>query len=126
MKSLIIIVALLLATNCASKMPATYTPQTKQLYVLTDVVNAVGELGLAAENAVPANILPLPVARAIVQFCLGANTTIGQVPNGWYATVNASYQQLKLAIGADNRNNFQYAFDAFDVILNSFAPPVIK
>src|ERR1035437_870721 len=93
--SSVCVLSLFGAVACTSKMPATYTPQTKHLYVLTDVVNSIGTLQLAAENAVPANILPLPTARRIVQFCVIANQTIGQTPNGWYSTVNTAYQTMK-------------------------------
>jgi hypothetical protein len=106
-------------------MPATYTSQTKTLYVLTDVVNSIGTLQTAAENAVPANILPQNTARNIVQFCVDANTTIGQVPNGWYAVVNTSYIKLKAKLTPSELVSFGPALAIFEVVLNSFTPPVV-
>lgn len=121
MKRLLLIPLLLVLSSCASKMPTSYTPQTKQLYVLTDVVDGLGTLQTAAENAVPAKILKLSTARLIVQFTVAANTTIGQTPNGWYASVNAAYLQLKEDLPQSEIDNFQYAFDAFELVLNSFS-----
>ena len=112
---------LLLTISCISKMPASYTPTTRQQYILTDVQNGIGTLQLAAENAVPANILRLSTARLIVQFCVTANQTIIQTPNGWYATVNTAYQSLKKQIPQNDIDNFGYAFDAFELVLNSFS-----
>jgi hypothetical protein len=102
-------------------MPASYTTQTKQLYVLTDVVNSIGTLQTAAENAVPQNILPLKTARTIVSFCVAANTTIGQTPNGWYAVVNAAYASMKSQLTPDELMKFSGAFSAFELVLNSFS-----
>jgi hypothetical protein len=123
-KRLIIVAALLSFTSCAAKMPASYTQQTKTIYVLTDVVNGIGTLQLAAENAVPANILTLNDARNFVQFCVDANTTIGQSPNGWYATVNTAYQKAKNHLTPDEVTKFSGALSAFEVVLYSFAPVV--
>jgi len=119
----IVLILLLSASfsGCTSKMPASYTTQTKQLYVLTDVVNSVGVLQLAAENAVPQNILPLATARRVVQFCVTANATIGQTPNGWYAVVNVAYTNLKSNLTADEVSKFGPALSAFELVLNSFS-----
>ena len=120
MKKAILTVIILAQLGCTANAPPSYTPQTKQLYVLTDLVNGIGELQLAAENAVPANILPLTTARKIVQFCVVANTTIGQAQNGWYNIVNTAYINLKATLTQEEIDNFSYAFQAFEIILNSF------
>jgi hypothetical protein len=119
--SLAVCLSILPGYSCASKMPASYTPQTKKLYVLTDVVNGIGTLQLAAENAVPAGKLKVNSARIIVQFCVGANTAIGQSPNGWYNTVNIAYQYAKNQLTSDELNKFQVELAAFEIVLNSFA-----
>lgn len=120
--SLLFALTLVLSAGCTSKMPATYTQQTKTLYVLTDVVNGIGTLQMAAENAVPAKILSVNSARVFVQFCVLANTTIGQSPNGWYPAVNAAYQTAKKQLTATELQNFGGYLVAFELILNSFAP----
>jgi hypothetical protein len=117
----LVAIALTFSTNCTSKMPATYTQQTKTLYVLTDVVNGIGTLQMAAENAVPAKILSVNSARVIVQFCVAANTAIGQSPNGWYATVNTLYQTAKKQLTATELQQFGSYLVAFELILNSFS-----
>lgn len=116
------VVCLVTVNGCTSKMPATYTQQTKTLYVLTDVVNGIGTLQVAAENAVPAKVLSLNSARIVVQFCVAANTAIGQSPNGWYATVNTLYQTTKKQLTADELQKFGGYLVAFELVLNSFAP----
>lgn len=124
MKKLLLAITLtssIIGINCAAKMPASYTTQTKKLYVLTDVVNGIGTLQLAAENAVPAGKLKVNSARVIVQFCVGANTAIGQSPNGWYPTVNTAYQYAKNQLSAYELSRFQLELAAFELILNSFA-----
>lgn len=125
MKRFILAVALLsfsiVNINCVSKAPSSYTPQTKKLYVLTDVVNGVGVLQMAAENAVPQNILKVNSARIIVQFCVDANTSIGQAPNGWYAVVSTAYYRAKGQLSADELNKFGGYLAAFEVVLNSFS-----
>ena len=105
-------------------MPATYTPITKQQYVLIDVVNGIGTLQLAAENAVPAKLLSVNSARIIVQFTVAANTEIGLAPNGWYAVVSVAYQAAKNQLTADEQQKFGGYLLAFEVVLNSFAPAV--
>ena len=108
-------------SSCVNKMPESYNQQTKQLYILTDVVNSIGILQLAAENAVSNNILTLSTARTIVQFCVDANTTIGQYPNGWYTIVNTAYIQLKAHLTLEELNKFSGSLFAFEIILNSFS-----
>jgi hypothetical protein len=116
----VICLSILGGATCASKMPPSYTPQTKQLYILTDVVNGIGTLQVAAENAVPAKILSVNSARVIVQFCVSANTTIGQTPNGWYTVVNTAYLQAKKQLTVDEQTKFSGYLIAFEIILNSF------
>lgn len=118
-----ILISLFVLSNisCASKMPDSYNQQTKTLYVLTDVVNSIGTLQMAAENAVPQKILKLNDARIIVQFCVDANTTIGQYPNGWYSIVNTAWLQAKAHLDQDELNKFAGAIAAFEIVLNSFS-----
>lgn len=121
MKRLILAAVLVLsAASCVAKMPATYTPQTKTLYVLTDVVNSLGILQVAAENAVPNNVLSLATATRIVQFCVASNSTIVQYPNGWYATINTAYIKLKLSMTPNELSKFSSELAVFEVVLNSF------
>jgi hypothetical protein len=120
--SLAVCLSIFSVAACAAKMPANYTPQTKQLYILTDVVKGIGVLQLAAENAVTQKILSINSARVIVQFCVDANTTIGQTPNGWYTSVNTAYQLAKNRLTLDEQTKFGGYFIAFELILNSFAP----
>jgi predicted secreted protein len=120
----IVCVSSLSLAACAAKMPANYTPITKQQYVLTDVVNGIGTLQMAAENAVPAKYLSNNSARVVVQFCVDANYAIGQSPNGWYAVVSVTYQAAKNQLTADEQQKFGGYLLAFEVVLNSFAPAV--
>ena len=117
----IICLSILSGATCASKMPSSYTPQTKKLYILTDVVNGIGTLQTAAENAVPAKILSVNSARVIVEFCVSANTIIGQSPNGWFSLVNSAYIQAKLKLTPTEVQNFSVYLTAFEIILNSFS-----
>ena len=122
--SLSVCLSILSIASCVAKMPANYTPITKQQYVLTDVVNGIGTLQMAAENAVPAKYLSNNSARVVVQFCVDANYAIGQSPNGWYAVVSVAYQAAKNQLTADEQQKFGGYLLAFEVVLNSFAPAV--
>lgn len=121
MKKALLLIALLLSSACHLNYPASYTPETKQEYVLLDVVDGLGALQLAAENAVPAKILTNDEARDIVKFTVAANTAITKSPDGWYAIVSSSYTSLKASLPLNAKDNFQYAFTAFELILDSFS-----
>ena len=109
------------AASCAtvSNAPA-LTPVARNAYNLTQLVDAIGILQTTAENSVPNNVLSVNTARIIVEFCVLANTTIGQVPNGWYATVKADYQVMKSQLSVEELKRFGLYLITFEVILNSF------
>lgn len=110
-----------LCSNCATTQNApNLTPAQINQYNLTTLVNAIGTLQTAAENAVPTNILKFNTARLIVQFTVGANTAIAASPNGWKATVGASYTYTKSQLTVDELNKFSIYLAAFETVLNSF------
>ena len=121
MKKLFLISLLILSSACATTQNApNLTPLAVTQYNLTQLVDAIGILQTSAENAVPANILPVNTARLIVQFCVTANTTIGQVPNGWYVSVNTAYLNVKLQLTPNELIKFGPYLASFEVVFNTF------
>ena len=96
------------------------TPVARNAYNLTQLVDAIGILQTSAEASVPNKVLPVNTARLIVQFCVAANTTIGQVPNGWVPVVKTAYATTKSQLTPDELNKFAGYLSAFEIILNSF------
>ena len=118
---LVPILLLLSLSSCATATNApNLTPLARNAYNLTQLVNSIGILQTAAENAVTAKILPVDGARLIVQFCVIANTAIGQTPNGWQATVLSAYQGTKAQLTPDELIKFGPYLTSFELVLNTF------
>lgn len=122
MKKLVFILILAASVvSCATQTSApNLTPVARNAYNLTQLVNSIGILQTTAENSVPNNVLKLNTARSIVEFCVWANTTIGQTPNGWFATVKTGYTTMKNLLTQDELNKFGIYLTTFEVVLNSF------
>lgn len=123
MKKLILLVLLASAVGCATAGNApNLTPIARTDYNLTQLVDSIGILQTAAENAVPSNILKVNTARSIVEFTVWANTTIGAAPDGWYLTVKTGYNTMKSLLTPDELNKFGVYLATFETVLNGFAP----
>lgn len=121
MKKIILIA--LLSSCCATAGTApNLTPVARNAYNLTQLVDAIGILQTTAENSVPNKVLSLPTARLIVQFCVTANSTIGQIPNGWWQSVSIGYKVTKSQLTPNELNKFGVYLSTFETILNSFSP----
>ena len=126
MKSFVLIA--LLSSACANTTNSPQlTPIARTEFNLTKVVDALGTLQLAAENATKTidpktnkSILSVNSARKIVQFTVAANTTIGQTPNGWYAIVSKAYNEAKNSLSADELVKFLPWMNSFELVLASF------
>lgn len=124
-KRYLLVIALLSSsvyyTACATAQNApNLTPVARNAYNLTQLVNAIGILQTTAENSVPNGVLKVNTARIIVQFCVTANSTILQIPNGWYATVHAAYDSAKSQLTQEELSKFGFYLATFEVVLNSF------
>lgn len=121
MRKLILII--LLSSACATAQNApNLTPVARNAYNLTQLVDAVGILQTTAENSVPNGVLKVNTARLIVQFCVTTNTTIQQIPNGWFYIVTAAYTNTKQQLTSDELNKFGPYLSTFETILNTFNP----
>jgi hypothetical protein len=130
LKKLIIIGLIIGLNGCANSTNAPQlTPVARTEFNLTKLVDALGALQLAAENASKTvdpktnkTILSVNSARTIVQFTVVANTTIGQTPNGWYATVSTGYNAAKASLSIDELTKFQPYLNTFELVLAAGAP----
>lgn len=132
MKKLLLIPLLLILSSCASTATTANTPQltptARTEYNLIPLVNAVGFLQTAAENATTTidtktnrPLLSVNTARKVVQFCVTTNQTLQQVPNGWYASINVAYQSLKSSLTPDELTKFGTYLSSFELVLVQFA-----
>lgn len=119
MKKLILVLLLTSACATANNAP-NLTPVARNAYNLIQLQNAIGILQTTAEASVPNHVLSLPTARRIVQFCVTANETILQVPNGWYPAVSTAEQDVKNNLTPAELQKFGLYFSTFETVLNSF------
>jgi hypothetical protein len=111
--------ALLLSLAACHVPTSVVTPQGKAAYSADQVVIRVGELQSAAIQAQASGALPITTTRLIVQWCVNANTTLKQVPNGWQQTLTTAWTQTKSQIPATDLSNsaIAAAVSGVDVVL---------
>lgn len=121
-----LVLLVLLTANCGKNIP-NLTPEAQHKYTLTQVIDAIGALQMAAENAVVTvdhagnRLLSFASARRIVQFCVDANTAIGNSPNGWYSTVKSTYDTAKSQLTPQELTQFGSYLTTFEMVLATFA-----
>lgn len=122
MKRLLVIVALLVAllvTPACTPPPTIVTQPGKVAYAADQVVVRVNELQNAAIAANAQGQLPEATTRTIVQFCVAADTTLAQTPNGWQVTVQTAWASTKAALPPITNPAVVAAMGAVDVLLGS-------
>ena len=123
MKKILVLILVIGLSGCAPKN-IVLTPVAQQAYTLDQVVNGVGTLQLAAENATityDTNGLPLlsvNTARLVVAFCVAANQALGST--GLVAGVKTAYTTLKGQFTSAELIKFGAALTIFEVVLNGF------
>ncbi len=117
------ILLLLSLSSCATTANAPQlSTQARAEYNLKQLVDAIGTLQMAAEGAVSKSLITQAAGVNIVQFCVDANSTLAQVPNGWYAIVSKAYLSAKGRLDPNDLTKFQPYFDTFELVLNTFKP----
>jgi len=123
MKRLLLLALLLSTPACATSQNAPQlTPQARTDHNLTPVVDGIGALQLAAENATTTldngkPILPVATARKIVQFCVDANTTLGTAGATWCATLGPAYRGMKHQLTTAEAQAMAPYFTTFEAVL---------
>jgi len=100
MKKLLVVLALLVPA-CAPK-PINLTPAGQTAFTADQAVVRVNELMNAAIQANAAGALDTPTTRVIVTFAVDADTVLAKTPDGWKATVKASWALAKPKITTTN------------------------
>lgn len=94
MKRLILVLALILSA-CASAPPTIKTTAGKRAYTANEVALRVVEFQRVVIDSSDKQLIPVPVAREIVQWCQTVFTALEAAPQGWQAMVKSSWQQVK-------------------------------
>jgi hypothetical protein len=84
-----------LLTGCAAKQYPTLSPETQKQIDATEVATRVNRLMDAAMDAEDAGALTRTQTRMIVTFCVEADKTLVQYPNGWGPTIAQAWKVLK-------------------------------
>lgn len=118
MKRLILVACLFLMPACAPPV-SVVTPQGQAAYKADQIVTRVNELQNAAIAANTSQQLSTDATRLIVEFCVGADKTLAQTPNGWQATVTIGWASLKASLPVITNPAVLAAIGAVDVLLGS-------
>lgn len=108
------------------------TPEARTDYNLKPVVDAVGTLQLAAEEATVTKdsngnpLLPVATARRIVQFCVDADDVLAANHSGWCALVTTSYRTLKTQLSYSDLNTASTWFTTFEAALATQGCTVVQ
>lgn len=118
MKPFLLALSLVSAVACHAPVTIT-TPAGQAAYRADQIVMRVNELqnaAIAANSASPKQ-LPDQTTRVIVQFCLSADQTLAATPNGWQATLKASWAATKAQLPVINNPAVVAAMSAVDVVI---------
>lgn len=124
MKRILFGVLVLSLSACATKTSAPQlTPQARMDYNLKPVVDGIGALQLAAENATATvgqngqPLLSMAAGRKVVQFCVDANVSLGTAGSGWCAAVSPAFIGLKNQLSAAELKAVSPYFTTFQAVL---------
>ncbi len=96
-RSLIFVALLVLSSACVST-PPNLTPAAQVAFQADQVVLKVNALENAAIAAQANGSISLDTARAIVTFCVGADTVLKAAPLGWQQTILRAWNATKSVI----------------------------
>lgn len=93
------------------------TPQGRAAYTADQVAVRINELQNAAIAAQQQGQLPTATTRTIVQFCVGADATLAQVPAGWVVSLQTAWATTKANLPAMTNPAVTAALAAVDVVI---------
>ncbi len=116
----ITLLAVSVPTLVACHPPVTIvTPAGKTAYTQDQIVVRINELENVAIQAAGSASLPLPIAKRIVQFTVGADQTIKASKAGWQAAVATAWKELKEYLPPTSNPAVATAIAAVDIVLAS-------
>lgn len=119
---LIIAIGLIAIPNCASA-PPNVSPQAAVAFKADQIVVRVNELQRAATAANAAGSLDTNLTRQIVTWTVAADKILKDTPQGWVATLKASWEQVKQNVNLRTITQpaIQLAFTAVDALIGALA-----